>query len=81
LRRFGYRYRYLGNDLIEAFSDDNGQPDVARLLTVSRRSTPGIHQSEEPQNKVQNLSLSAGGWQGGYIVYYRLHALENMLGI
>lgn len=38
-RNLGYRYSYLGNDLIEAYGDDVKNPDVAlRLLSTANMS-------------------------------------------
>jgi hypothetical protein len=34
-RRLGYRYSYLGTDLIEAYGDDISNPDVAAKLVSS----------------------------------------------
>lgn len=34
-RRLGYRYSYLGKDLMEAFSGDSGNPDIAHLLSTA----------------------------------------------
>lgn len=44
--RLGYRYSYLGNDLIEAFGDDGGNPDIA-LQLLSTADTPMVKMFNE----------------------------------
>lgn len=45
-RRLGYRYSYLGHDLIEAYGDDISNPEVAaKLLSVANVST--VHRFDE----------------------------------
>jgi len=38
-RRLGYRYSYLGNDLIEAYGDDVKNPDIAMRLVSTASMT------------------------------------------
>lgn len=45
-RRLGYRYSYLGTDLIEAYGDDISNPDVAAKL-VSSTNYSTAHKFDE----------------------------------
>jgi hypothetical protein len=45
-RRIGYRYSYLGEDLIEAYGDDVKNPDVA-LRLISTNSLPIVQKFDE----------------------------------
>jgi len=45
-RRLGYRYSYLGEDLIEAYGDDVKNPDVA-LRLISTASIPIVKKFDE----------------------------------
>lgn len=45
-RRLGYRYSYLGSDLIEAYGDDVQNPDVA-LRFLSTGSAPIVQKFDE----------------------------------
>lgn len=46
VRRLGYRYSYLGEDLIEAYGDDMKNPDVA-LRLLSTASIPLVHKFDD----------------------------------
>lgn len=45
-RRVGYRYSYLGTDLIEAYGDDVKNPDVA-LRLISTSSLPMVKKFDD----------------------------------
>jgi hypothetical protein len=45
-RRLGYRYSYLGDDLVEAYGDDVKNPDVA-LRLISTASLPIVKKFDE----------------------------------
>ena len=45
-KRLGYRYSYLGTDLIEAYGDDISNPDVAAKL-VSSTNVSTAHKFDE----------------------------------
>jgi len=45
-RRLGYRYSYLGDDLVEAYGDDVKNPDVA-LRLISTASLPLVKKFDE----------------------------------
>jgi len=45
-RRIGYRYSYLGDDLIEAYGDDLKNPDVA-LKLISTTSMPIVKKCDD----------------------------------
>jgi hypothetical protein len=45
-RRIGYRYSYLGSDLIEAYGEDQHNPDVIMRL-VSSASMPMVRKFDE----------------------------------
>lgn len=45
-RRLGYRYSYLGEDLVEAYGDDVKNPDVA-LRLISTASIPIVKKFDE----------------------------------
>lgn len=49
-RRVGYRYSYLGEDLIEAYGEDIANPDIVMRL-LSTASLPMVHKFDEVINQ------------------------------
>ena len=48
-RRVGYRYSYLGEELVEAYGDDSNSPDVCMKL-LSTASAPMVKKFDEVVN-------------------------------
>ncbi|MEZ5691360.1 MAG: PAS domain-containing protein [Rickettsiales bacterium] len=52
VKRIGYRYSYMGKELVDAFGDDPNNPDMAlRLLSTTK--VPSLKKIEEVLDKKQ----------------------------
>ena len=56
--RVGYRYSYLGSDLIEAYGDDASAPDVALRLLSTRDAPLRLQLDDVLQSKIPVIDES-----------------------